>query len=99
MPTSSPATDPSSTARAITAPIAGRYVVRIGRVMVLWGLLLVVLGLGLSIGVALSSADDGSLETALARADAALYRAKAGGRNQVRVALGELASIPAVGAA
>ena len=32
-------------------------------------------------------------------ADTALYRAKAGGRNQVRVALGELASIPAVGAA
>ena len=33
------------------------------------------------------------------RADAALYRAKAGGRNQVRVALGELSSVPAVGVA
>lgn len=40
----------------------------------------------LSIGVALSSADDGSLETALARADAALYRAKADGRNRVALA-------------
>lgn len=33
------------------------------------------------------------------RADAALYRAKAGGRNQVRVALGELPPVSAAGAA
>ncbi|UQN15794.1 MFS transporter [Gulosibacter sp. ACHW.36C] len=44
---------PAALTGAITAPIAGRYVVRIGRVMVLWGLLLVVLGLGLSIAVVL----------------------------------------------
>lgn len=44
---------PTALAGAITAPIAGRYVVRVGRKMVLGGLLLVVLGLGLSILVAL----------------------------------------------
>ena len=51
-----------------------------------------------SFGVAQRNPGDSLFELSR-RADAALYRAKAGGRNQVRVALGELASIPAVGAA
>ena len=44
---------PAALAGAITAPIAGRYVVRVGRVMVLWGLGIGALGLVLSAGVAL----------------------------------------------
>lgn len=55
-------------------------------------------GFTASFGVAQRSPGDSLFELSR-RADAALYRAKAGGRNQVRVALGELASIPAVGAA
>ncbi|MBJ7500981.1 MAG: GGDEF domain-containing protein [Sphingopyxis sp.] len=51
-----------------------------------------------SFGVAQWNPDDSLFELSR-RADAALYRAKAGGRNQVRVALGELSSVPAVGAA
>lgn len=43
-------------------------------------------GVTLSIGVAPASADDMSLEAVLARADAALYRAKADGRNRVVLA-------------
>ncbi len=39
----------------------------------------------LSIGVALAAPGDASLDAALARADAALYEAKAGGRNRVTV--------------
>ncbi len=39
-----------------------------------------------SLGVTLLMANE-SLETALARADEALYRAKNGGRNQVQVSL------------
>lgn len=44
---------PAALAGAITAPIAGRYVVRVGRVIVLWGLGIGALGLVLSAGVAL----------------------------------------------
>ena len=53
-------------------------------------------GFTASFGVAQRTSDD-SLFDLSRRADAALYRAKAGGRNQVRVALGELAPMPAVG--
>ena len=51
-----------------------------------------------SFGVAQRNPGDSLFELSR-RADAALYRAKAGGRNQVRVALGELSSVPAVGVA
>lgn len=43
-------------------------------------------GVTLSIGVTLTSTSDESLEAVLARADAALYRAKADGRNRVALA-------------
>ncbi|MGO3151116.1 MAG: MFS transporter [Galactobacter sp.] len=39
---------PAALAGAVAAPIAGRYVTRVGRVMVMWGLTLVVAGLVLS---------------------------------------------------
>jgi diguanylate cyclase (GGDEF)-like protein len=39
-----------------------------------------------SIGAATSSADDATVDALLARADAALYQAKAAGRNCVRTA-------------
>ena len=55
-------------------------------------------GFTASFGVAQRTPDD-SLFDLSRRADAALYRAKAGGRNQVRVAIAELAPAPAVGAA
>lgn len=55
-------------------------------------------GFTASFGVAQRASDDSLFELSR-RADAALYRAKAGGRNQVRVALGELSSAPAMGAA
>jgi len=42
---------------------------------------------------------DNSLFELSRRADAALYRAKAGGRDQVRVALGEMPPAVAMGAA
>lgn len=51
-----------------------------------------------SFGVAQRNPGDSLFELSR-RADAALYRAKAGGRNQVRVALGELPSVPAAGVA
>ncbi|HWW57924.1 MAG TPA: diguanylate cyclase [Sphingopyxis sp.] len=51
-----------------------------------------------SFGVAQRTASDSLFELSR-RADAALYRAKAGGRNQVRVALGELPPVHAVGVA
>lgn len=54
-------------------------------------------GFTASFGVAQRTTDDSLFELAR-RADAALYRAKAGGRNQVRVALGEL-PVAAAGAA
>jgi len=55
-------------------------------------------GFTASFGVAQRGIDD-SLFDLLRRADAALYRAKAGGRNQVRVALEELPGAAALGAA
>lgn len=55
-------------------------------------------GFTASFGVAQRSSGD-SLFDLSRRADAALYRAKAGGRNQVRVAIAELAPAPAVGVA
>jgi diguanylate cyclase (GGDEF)-like protein len=55
-------------------------------------------GFTASFGVAQRTPDD-SLFDLSRRADAALYRAKAGGRNQVRVAIAELAPAPAGGAA
>lgn len=55
-------------------------------------------GVSASFGVAQRSFDDSLFELSR-RADAALYRAKAGGRNQVRVALGELSPALASGAA
>ena len=55
-------------------------------------------GFTASFGVAQRTSDD-SLFDLSRRADAALYRAKAGGRNQVRVAIGELAPAPAMGVA
>lgn len=51
-----------------------------------------------SFGVAQSTPPEG-LTDLLHRADTALYRAKAGGRNQVRVALGDLPPTPLLGAA
>ena len=51
-----------------------------------------------SFGVAQAGRGD-TLHDLLHRADAALYSAKAGGRNLVRVALGELPPLPAMGAA
>ncbi|MBE8527670.1 MFS transporter, partial [Amycolatopsis sp. H6(2020)] len=42
---------PSALASAITAPLAGRKVVQVGRPMVLWGIGLVLTGILLSIGV------------------------------------------------
>ena len=55
-------------------------------------------GFTASFGVA-QRTPDASLFELSRRADAALYRAKAGGRNQVRVALGELPSTPVLGVA
>ena len=55
-------------------------------------------GFTASFGVAQRSADDTLFELSR-RADAALYRAKASGRNRVRVALGELPPAAAVGVA
>lgn len=55
-------------------------------------------GFTASFGVAQRNIDDSLFELS-GRADAALYRAKSGGRNCVRVALGELSPAPAVGAA
>ncbi len=52
-------------------------------------------GFTASFGVAQRTFDDTLFELSR-RADAALYRAKSGGRNQVRVALGELPSAPAM---
>ncbi|MFN4098100.1 MAG: diguanylate cyclase, partial [Sphingomonas sp.] len=49
-----------------------------------------------SLGVAQAGRGD-TLHDLLHRADAALYSAKAGGRNLVRVALGELPPLPAIG--
>jgi diguanylate cyclase (GGDEF)-like protein len=43
-----------------------------------------VLGVTVSIGVAVLDAGDAGAEAALQRADQALYRAKGGGRNRVR---------------
>jgi diguanylate cyclase (GGDEF)-like protein len=40
-------------------------------------------GCTVSIGIAVSRSDDNAIDAVLARADAALYRAKAGGRNRV----------------
>lgn len=45
------------------------------------------IGMSVSIGVAAIEADDASADSALLRADAALYEAKAAGRNRVVVAL------------
>lgn len=53
-------------------------------------------GFTASFGVAQRTLDD-SLFDLSRRADAALYRAKAAGRNQVRVAIAELAPTPALG--
>lgn len=55
-------------------------------------------GFTASFGVAQRTSDDSLFELSRC-ADAALYRAKAGGRNQVRVALGELPRAPALGVA
>jgi diguanylate cyclase (GGDEF)-like protein len=55
-------------------------------------------GFTASFGVAQRTSDRSLFELAR-RADAALYRAKAAGRNQVRVALGEMPPVPAVGVA
>ncbi|MGH6633355.1 MAG: GGDEF domain-containing protein, partial [Sphingopyxis sp.] len=55
-------------------------------------------GFTASFGVAQRTSGD-SLFDLSRRADAALYRAKAGGRNQVRVAIAELAPTPALGVA
>lgn len=53
---------PSAIAGAITAPIAGRYVVRVGRVMVLWGLGIGVLGLAASAAIVLAHDSTGLSE-------------------------------------
>jgi len=55
-------------------------------------------GFTASFGVAQRTSDNSLFELSR-RADAALYRAKAGGRNQVRVALGEMPLVPALGVA
>jgi diguanylate cyclase (GGDEF)-like protein len=55
-------------------------------------------GFTASFGVAQRTSDNSLFELSR-RADAALYRAKAAGRNQVRVALGEMPPMPAVGVA
>lgn len=55
-------------------------------------------GFTASLGVAQRTSGESLFELSR-RADAALYRAKAGGRNQVRVALGELPSMSALGVA
>lgn len=44
---------PAALGGAVMAPIAGRYVTRVGRVMVVWGLALVIIGLVLSAAVAI----------------------------------------------
>lgn len=55
-------------------------------------------GFTASFGIAQRTVDNSLFELSR-RADAALYRAKAGGRNQVRVALGEMPPVPALGVA
>jgi diguanylate cyclase (GGDEF)-like protein len=55
-------------------------------------------GFTASFGVAQRTSDNSLFELSR-RADAALYRAKAGGRDQVRVALGEMPPVPAMGVA
>lgn len=55
-------------------------------------------GFTASFGVAQRTSDNSLFELSR-RADAALYRAKAGGRNQVRVALGQMPPVPALGVA
>lgn len=55
-------------------------------------------GFTASFGIAQRTSDNSLFELSR-RADAALYRAKAGGRNQVRVALGEMAPAAALGVA
>jgi diguanylate cyclase (GGDEF)-like protein len=47
-----------------------------------------------SLGLTVGNADDAEPETLIARADQALYRAKAGGRNRVEVCAAEPAPPP-----